>query len=342
MQGKPRLWWRVVKALLSLAILAAVGWRFSRDLAQPELYARPVRVGWLVLAGLLYLVGMSLSGLYWRRLLHWLGASPTVVGCLRAYFVSQLGKYMPGKAWAMMLRVGLIRREGVAAALGGVTTFCEVLTFMGVGSLLSAVVFALVGPVAPGGDLLQAFGRLVRVDHPSDQPVDRTALVLLSLLFLAVTVGPIFPPLFNRIVDRLSIPFRSGPAPRLHSAWLALGLPWLAPAWCLFGLALACAFEAVPGAHLSWEFPTLARLTAAMALGYVAGFLLFTPGGLGVREFFLGLLLAPELVAQHGGSQEMARGRVTVVVLLLRLTWTGAELLAAGLYFWPAGKAESA
>ena len=76
----------------------------------------------------------------------------------------------------------------------------------------------------------------------------------------------------------------------------------------------------------------LGRLTAIMGLSYVAAFLLWTPGGLGVREFLLGLLLAPELMGR--GDEESVSGRVVLAVLLLRVAWTLAELLAAGaLYF---------
>ena len=76
----------------------------------------------------------------------------------------------------------------------------------------------------------------------------------------------------------------------------------------------------------------LGRLTAIMGLSYVAAFLLWTPGGLGVREFLLGLLLAPELAGR--GDEEWVAGRVVLAVLLLRVAWTVAELPAAGALYW--------
>ena len=322
-----------MKALLGLVILGAVGWRFGQDLARPELYEQAVRWEWLVLAAGLYLVSMALSALYWRRLMIHLGASPGLVPCLRAYYISTLGKYVPGKAMALVMRVGMIRAEGVSPSLAGITTFCEVLTTMGAGALLASALFVLFGPIAPASNLWDTVVGLVRLNLSPDHPVDRWALVVVSLALTGVTLGPIFPPVVNRLVDRFSSPLaRFGTVPRLRLRWLIEGLLRIMPAWVLMGLGVACAFQAIPGAELPWTLPMLGRLTAIMGLSYVAAFLLWTPGGLGVREFLLGLLLAPELVGR--GDEESVAGRVVLAVLLLRVAWTVAELLAAGaLYF---------
>ena len=341
MKPKPRRWWPVVKALLGLAILGAVGWRFGQDLARRELYEHPVRWEWLVLAAALYLASMSLSALYWRRLMIHLGASPGLIPCLRTYYISTLGKYVPGKAMALVMRIGMIRSEGVSASLAGITTFCEVLTTMGAGALLATGLFVLFGPIAPAANLWDTVVGLVHLDLSPEHPVDRWALVVVCLGLSAITLGPIFPPLFNRLVGRVSISFRTGPVPKLRMRWLGEGLLQIMPAWVLMGLGVACAFEAIPGAALPWTLPMLGRLTAIMGLSYVAAFLLWTPGGLGVREFLLGLLLAPELMGR--GDEEWVSGRVVLAVLLLRVAWTVAELLAAGvLYIVPCPSRSSA
>src|SRR5204863_4594566 len=76
------------------------------------------------------------------------------------------------------------------------------------------------------------------------------------------------------------------------------------------------------------------RYTAAISLGYVAGFLaLVVPGGIGVRELVLQIFLAPTLAA----GEAAGRGLATLAALLLRLTWTAAELALAGALFWVKG-----
>jgi uncharacterized membrane protein YbhN (UPF0104 family) len=90
----------------------------------------------------------------------------------------------------------------------------------------------------------------------------------------------------------------------------------------------------VGGAGSFWELPTLGRLSAAMGLSYVIGFvILVAPGGLGVREFFLTLFLTPELASLPGMDPAAARGTAVLAVLVLRLVWTASELIVAALVY---------
>jgi len=101
-------------------------------------------------------------------------AITSVMVCLRAYFVSQLGKYVPGKAWAVVLRVGLVRSQGVSASVGGLATFCEVLTMMAIGSLVAGahVVGRESGRAFLHGGLPEGSGGLVArpARHPGREP----------------------------------------------------------------------------------------------------------------------------------------------------------------------------
>src|SRR5438128_2403832 len=110
-----RKWWPVIKALLAVAILGGVGWQFASILRKPELWQRPLRphAGWLVLSAVLYVAGLGFPCFFWYRLLRVTGERPPVLGVVRAYFVAHLGKYVPGKAWAVLVRTGLAREAGV-------------------------------------------------------------------------------------------------------------------------------------------------------------------------------------------------------------------------------------
>jgi uncharacterized membrane protein YbhN (UPF0104 family) len=79
-----------------------------------------------------------------------------------------------------------------------------------------------------------------------------------------------------------------------------------------------------------------------MGLSYVIGFIiLVAPGGLGVREFFLKLFLTPDLAALPGLGAAAAPGTAVLAVLVLRLVWTAAELIVAGLVYWQPRKVVS-
>jgi uncharacterized membrane protein YbhN (UPF0104 family) len=122
--------------------------------------------------------------------------------------------------------------------------------------------------------------------------------------------------------------------PRFRWSHLLVGLGLAGIGWLLMGAALACTLHAVPGAGLSPSWWTIIDLTAIVAIAYVAGFIvLIAPGGLGVRELFLAWLLTPRLAVEHDLPRELAQGKVVLVVLLLRLSWTVAEVLLAAVLF---------
>jgi uncharacterized membrane protein YbhN (UPF0104 family) len=329
MHGKLRRWWPVVKALLALAILVAIGLRFAADLRSPAsagLWQRSLRPGWLLLSGLLYLAGIGCSALYWRSLLGHLGVRPPLAAAVRAYYVGHLGKYLPGKAWAVLLRAAQVRPAGVPLGLAALTSFYEVLTTMASGALVAALLFGLCGE--PGGPALtpEALQSLARLEAPAEGVGRATALAL--ALFLAAGTGlPLLPAVFNRVAARMRLPGREqgAPVPRIGLAHLAEGLGTTAVGWLLLGASLVCALWGV-GSGYAPDWVGLGRLTAGLGAAYVAGFVFLLPGGLGAREFFLTLFLVPELAGPEGPA---ARGTAVLTAGVLRLVWTAADLVSA-------------
>ncbi len=154
-----RLMITALKSTVAVLVLWAVGRHVLR--AWNDLNARnePLRfeLGWLVGSGLLYLAGLLAYGRFYERILR---ASPTPVGlgpALRAYVVSHLGKYVPGKAMVVVIRAGMVVPFGARASTAAIATFYETLVMMAAGGLVSAAgLRAAPGPtrstfVLPGG-----------------------------------------------------------------------------------------------------------------------------------------------------------------------------------------------
>ncbi|MGL4551248.1 MAG: lysylphosphatidylglycerol synthase domain-containing protein [Gemmataceae bacterium] len=323
-------WWPVLKAVFGIGLVGFVGWQFSRDLAKLPPRAEPVGYGWLALSAALYLAGLGLSGVFWLRLMRHLDARPGRYRAVRAYYVSQLGKYAPGKALALILRVGMVRGDGTPAATAALAAFYEVLTTMAAGALLALALAPVVVPADAAG---LVWGRLWDLDAPHDPTRAETALMALTLL--AATALPLTPWLFNRLAAGVTRRFGMVTPPAVHYGYLLEGLATIVPCWALFALALACGLAAVPEVAVGWTPATLGWLAVCMAIAYVGGFVVPTPGGLGGREFLLLLLLVPVLV-RHGTPAEAAGPTVSLVVLLLRLAWTVGEVILAGcLYLVP-------
>ncbi|MFO0964786.1 MAG: lysylphosphatidylglycerol synthase domain-containing protein [Gemmataceae bacterium] len=303
-----RHWKGVAKALVALVILGFVGRQFYRDLSQPDLALLQIRWTWLALCPALYLAGLGFSAWFWRDVLKRLGYTLGGRDTLRGYYIGHLGKYVPGKAWAMLLRGSLVRHAApLAPAI--LSAFYEVLTTMAAGALVAIGVFIVVPP---------------EVEAMSWQPL-YTGLLLLALLAV-----PLLPGVFNYLMLRLS---RRFPAilgedlGALRLTTLVRGLLATACGWLLLGLSVWAMLQAVLPAPPDLGAETWARITGATALAYVAGFLaLVLPSGVGVREYFLLALLG------FAGPEPL----IAAAVLLLRLAWTASEMAcAAVLWCWP-------
>jgi hypothetical protein len=332
MPSKLRRAWPFLKAILWLLLLYLIGRQFARDLQRPELGQRPLHIGWLLLSGLLYELGQGFSALYWKRLLGHLGAHPPLGAALRSYYIGQLGKYVPGKAWALFLRTSLVHGHGVGIGLAVLTTFYEVLTTMAAGVLVAAVLFAVLGADAGAGLNVETLRHLLWMEQPGEGGVQRSVLVLLSLLLFTAFVVPLHPAIFNRLVRRKTSTFAnaSGSDQHIRFVYLLEGLAFAAIGWLFLGASFAAALRGIVGTDWPLLDVRTARLPAIMGLSYVIGFVVvIAPGGIGVREFLLTLFLTPELIGIGGMGSEDARATVVLAVLVLRLVWTAAELVMA-------------
>jgi len=324
-------WWPVLKAVLAVALLVAIGRRFVIDLQEPDLWNRSFHIGWMVLSGALYIFALAFSAFFWYRLLHRFGQHPSATATVKAYYIGFLGKYLPGKAWALVMRAAIAAGPRVRGGLAGLTAFYEVLTTMAAGALLAAVLFLLFGPACSGPIDWAALRGLFRLRMPPHPIFDYRIGVCLALILLLPIGTLILPAVFNRLAHRLTAPFREKDAPalpRFRLAALAEGVLLTACGWFCLGAGLWCMLRAVLTRPPAFDGHTWVMFTASMGVAYVAGFvILVVPSGLGVREFFLTVFLV---------NPEEGRDRASILlaVLLLRVVWTAAELVTAGIVWW--------
>jgi uncharacterized membrane protein YbhN (UPF0104 family) len=342
-----RRWFRVLKLLLGLAILVAIGRQFARDLRIPErglgpsledLWNRLEHPGWLWLTGALYLLGLGFSAVYWYRLMRALGQRPPFLAAIRAHYIGQMGKYLPGKAWALFLRSGVLRGPRVRVSVAILTSFYEVFATMAGGAILAAVLLAAETASWFHGLTEQTFRRLLPRAELDGQPIDPRALIVLALALLAPIGTVLLPPVFNWLVQRIALPFRetdAAPLPAVRKRSTIQGLMMTLGCWLLMGASVWALFQAVLSQPPAWNLDTWGRYTAYTALAYVAGFIiLIVPSGLGVREYLLMLCFVPEVCRLTEAPIEDARASTAFAVILLRLVWTASEVGAVALLYW--------
>lgn len=221
---------------------------------------------YLVAAVALVLVNYLILIQAWRIMLHGWQQRLSFVASMRIWLVSSLGKYVPGKVWAVAGMAMLAQRAGVAA--WAATASAVVLQALAVGTGA-----AMVG--------VASSPRLA-----AEAPWVRAALVALMLASAVGLACLLWPPATRRLLRlvRISTPPEASPGVRAVAAGLVGNLL----AWLGYGLSLWLLAQGL------FDMPGLPLRLAisAFAASYVSGLLaLFAPGGIGVREFVFFLML---------------------------------------------------
>ena len=308
------------KWLLLTVVLAAVvvqGLKLGRQVDWAHITIRP---GWLLLSTLLYVAGWLPAVWFWRELLREVAGPVSWFEVSKAYFCGHLGKYVPGKAGVIFIRAGMLQKHGVPFAPGALSAGYETLASMAAGA-------AVGGALLPFAVPPQTLNKILAwLPAGLAQPAVISILVLLgSLCGLRV-----MSQIFHRILKKMVPMDGAGGA---YQCWsrqpTLLAFLLLIGGWWIHGLSMGCTVQALSPDPVSWsDWP---RWTAATSLSIVLGFAaLFSPGGLGVREWILMEVLEPEL------------GPLALVATVLsRFIWLVGECGAAGiLYYWPAGRNE--
>ena len=295
-----------VKLAVTVVVLAFVGRHIAGTWRDLHAEGRSIRIDprWAALSVALYVPGLALCGAFYGRVLRGVKPGVDALPAIRAYLISHLGKYVPGKAMVVVMRVGLTTPFGARPASATFATFYETLVMMAAGGLVAAA------------GLMGSKPLKVAEYRPVSVPPAWIGLAL-GLGFLIVVSPPVFPKL-TALAKR---PFR-GLAPDVlpRTSWplLAEGLAWTVGAWLLMGASQIAILNAIMPAGI--PVPLWPAVVGAVALATVAGFVIaVAPAGLGVRELVLWTVL----------GSAIDRDLAVVAALMLRLAWLAAEVLAA-------------
>ena len=245
-----------IGVLIALAACAFVARTLLRDRHQISEALAGASPGWIALAAVLAVVGMTAIAVPWRQAIRVFGDDLPLSQVIARYFVGEIGKYLPGGVWPILGRGELATRWGVRrpAAYGSVVLSLLTL-YLGA---MSVVVLGLPALVSGG-------------DGPG--PVVVVALLPLGLAAL-------HPAVLRRLLRQAERVSRR-PIELVIPSWgasVSLVVRYV-PAW----LAIGGATWAVARA-LDPQAPLLEVGTAAV-LSWVVGFVLVpVPGGVGVRE----------------------------------------------------------
>ncbi len=276
----------LVAAVLAVVILLVA----NREAVWPHLRSIPLPVLLLALLGALGSPILGVMG--WRAILADLGSPLPLAPASGVFFVGQLGKYLPGSVWSVVMQTEMAGRLGVPRKRTGVAGLLAMVL-----ALVTGVVVGL--PAVP-----QLLGKHDRV----------LAVTGVAVVAMAVLVSPpVLNPLVAKGLRRLGREPLEHP---LSARAVAAMCGWFVLSWASAGLMTWVLASAVarPDADGS-------RLVVASVLGFAmasaVGMLsVVLPAGVGVREAVLIVLLTPF----------MSLAAASAVVILTRFLSVIADL----------------
>jgi uncharacterized membrane protein YbhN (UPF0104 family) len=283
--------------LIAIVVIAAIGftvWNAVGQLREKQFQFSRINYLWWAAAILCFIASMSLSAIFWHRLLYAMNQQPTLKESMGAFFISQLGKYVPGKAMVVVLRTDRIRSDRVTIGPAIVSVFIETLTWVFTGSIIASVLL------------------FFRFENRVLQAIAVSMMIVAGVLtappvirWFAHRLGHVKGKKTGKVMLGLT-------AKTMAPGWLLLSV-----GWCLSGLSLWLVLKGLPDLTVLPQDYWLC-LTCVTLAG-TAGFVSLLPGGLGVRE----LVMIPLLSTRFDSAV------VVVAVVAIRMVWLVSELFSA-------------
>ncbi len=295
-----RKWWL---RLANIAVFGIVGAFVWREVARQwstftgaDMSFVDVRFQWILAAAVITWLTYLLLIAAWRFVLRGWGQDIAYWQAVRIWCLSNLGRYIPGKIWAVAGMAVLAKRQGV----DGWAAAASALVMQGLA-------------VTTGGAIVIATVPVVRATDATLSPIFIGAAVILGLTALALLMTPRFMHSIGQMTNG-----RFQPRPLAFSA-VAAGAGSTLLSWLTYGVA----FWFLARGVAPHAMPSLAMAIGSFAAAYVVGLIaVFAPGGIVVREGVLLALLAPQI----GGPPALVL--LTASRLLLTVTEVTAALFA--------------
>jgi hypothetical protein len=292
-----RRWWRAGQWLAGLLVVAFMVRFVARNWAaiRAEPIAWHLSPGWIALSLALVLATYAVQVESWRRMLAGWGPRLGWLEAARVWVLSSMGKYLPGKVWAVAGMALLARRRGVPPWAATASAILLQVVAVGTGALVTA---------ATGMAALEL-----------ERPGSRVALLAVMAASLAVLAAVLSPRVARGLVALGGGAGQGGERLTPPAGAVVFGISANLVAWVVYGLALWClARGTLPLVGLP-----VTSAVGAFAGSYIAGLLfLLAPGGLGVREGVFVLMLQDRI----GPANALALAAVS------RLGMTLADALA--------------
>jgi uncharacterized membrane protein YbhN (UPF0104 family) len=290
-----------IKRILSILIISAIFYFMGHHLYRnwEKVSGHNFNLDWYLLSISILLLPayFFFKTLVWNWILFKMGAAISLRKCCRILFLTQLGKYLPGKVWPVLGRVYMCEKEGVSKREAFTSVLLESIFEIITGALVFFFfVFLVFKKELGGGNMLGIL----------------SAVIFLGILILHPRI---FYKILNYFLAKLGREEVKETLNYKNSIWLFILYTFvLLFEGVSFYILVNAIFYVSPDKFLA--------LTGMLAMAGIMGLIsIFTPAGLGVREGVLAALLSYYLPLH-----------IAIIISLMARIWiTSGELICAGI-----------
>lgn len=231
------------------------------------------------------------------------------------FHLANILRYLPGRVWGIVHLLSLSHRVGLSRIATGSCLTMHVFIETAFGGLIAITLLFSKQMQATALGVLEKFS--------GNNLVFTLVIIVIILTGIMVVVLILKPKVSPRLKHfRNSLQLKGSPL--FHKSYV---MQWLSIFGChiLLWICQGFAFYLFVRSFTDVPWTSVTTLTACYAFAWICGFLSFlTPGGLGIREGLLSLLLAFLMPTPHA----------TFVALLCRIWMLSGELILAGVAYF--------
>jgi uncharacterized membrane protein YbhN (UPF0104 family) len=279
------IWAKQLGYVVTLAMLGLMAWIVLSDYQVVKAALSRVRLDWVIIAIGLNFLAHGLLALNWHQMLKRCGYSLPVYRLFRVYFLSGVARYLPGGFWHFGGRIVWLNQLSVPLKASTQTVVAEQASILWV-ALVSSTFFVFVHTL---------------------QGLLRQVLLGLMCFLLLIAASVI-------LTWTLKVADHKGHNHQIQSfKQIALYFVF----WLCYGISICTLIIALEYPLLQIEpFRIIGYASLSWAVGYLV---IFVPGGVGIREGVLTVLLSALLPFPIAGT----------IALLARMVSTIPELIWA-------------
>lgn len=268
----------LLKITLTFIILYFLYRQVAHHWQEIRAYEWEIHWGYMILSVIVGIGTFFVLSTVWLRIIAGFGHKLSMTKAFRIFYLSNLGRYIPGKIWQLFGILYLTQKEGIPPERA-VASF--IFSQM-IGIPASLLVFVLAAQIEP---------KLL---------VDQVAILgdksayLITAAMVAVSLAIVLWPqkvfaIANVILRKLKRPQAVFTLDKKVALTIFVGY---SVSWIMYGTAFWLFTRAVTNGAGCSLVAAVGAFIVAYQIGYLA---LFAPGGFGPRELILGVMLAPFL-----------------------------------------------